>query len=101
MLQLFEPNALELLAQLQQAIHQEDVSAMRNALHTLKGTAKTMGALRLGELAATLEMRVRQHPDSALTQVTTVTVMQLQQLLSEELSELSALMADLMTRHAG
>lgn len=100
MLDLFEPNALELLEQLQVALDRQESQGIRAALHTLKGTSNTMGAFRLGHEAGNLESAVRLNPDAATTLVSEVTVRQLRQLLSEELSELSVAMAELMTRQA-
>ena len=96
MLELFEPNAQELLEQLQRGRQNNQSQVMQNALHTLKGTAATMGARRLAAMAAEMEQRLKQAqtPDCAL--VPRVVDGLLQQLLQEELVELSAAMADIL-----
>ncbi len=72
---IFEEEALELLPQLGGALRQWTArpdnatarSEVLRGLHTLKGSARLAGALRLGELAHRMESAIEQTPDEATT----------------------------------
>ena len=57
----FFARSVPLLAQMQQAMDQGDYLELTKAAHTLKGSAKNIGAMRLGERCSELEKMGRQE----------------------------------------
>jgi CheY-like chemotaxis protein/HPt (histidine-containing phosphotransfer) domain-containing protein len=96
MLAMFEPNVQDILQQLESARLADDVQGIKAALHTLKGTAATMGARRLSQLAAEQEQVLKSAPQPRVDLFSGGVVSQLHHLVNEELAELSAAMADLV-----
>jgi PAS domain S-box-containing protein len=96
MLAMFEPNVQDILQQLESAKRADDVPGIKAALHTLKGTAATMGAQRLSQLAAEQEQVLKSAPEPEADLFSGDVISQLHHLVNEELAELSAAMADLM-----
>ena len=99
MLDMFEPNALELLQQVQRGRELQQPSVMQNALHTLKGTAATMGARRLSMLASDWERRLKGAAEPVVALVPEAVDGMLQECLQEELAELSVALAEVMARN--
>ncbi len=65
-LQHFAAAAPATLAQLQDALGQNNRLRLRQICHALKGLAATLGITTLTQLAAQQELRLARHPDSAL-----------------------------------
>ncbi len=61
----FEKDAQTLLANLQLHIDQADASAQRLALHSLKGSAGSLGAKALAQRAGELEQQLKEQPEQA------------------------------------
>jgi HPt (histidine-containing phosphotransfer) domain-containing protein len=55
----FDVSLQRLSSQLQMAREQRDLTAMRHVVHTLKSSSASMGALRLAQLCADVETRLR------------------------------------------
>ena len=65
-LRAFESSVLRLGAQLVEAREKNDMQAIRHAVHTLKSSSASIGALRLSRLCAEIEAAVRQAAFSGL-----------------------------------
>lgn len=57
--QAFDASSARLLPQLEQAGADADLRAARHAVHTLKSSSASLGALRLSRLCAELEQQIR------------------------------------------
>ena len=62
----FAPDQEILLGELRQQINQKDSDGARRTLHTIKGSAGTMGAKVMAQYAADLEKRLKAGDDSVL-----------------------------------
>ena len=65
-LRAFETSVLRLGAQLVEARENNDMQAIRHAVHTLKSSSASIGALRLSRLCAEIEAAVRREAFSGL-----------------------------------
>ena len=67
---IFVENGAKLLVDMEQALAQQDASALERAAHTLKSSSATFGALALSEICRELEYMGRQkHLDGAAERV--------------------------------
>ncbi len=65
-LRAFETSVARLGAQLVEARARDDMQAVRHAVHTLKSSSASIGALRLSRLCAEIEAAVRQEAFAGL-----------------------------------
>ena len=65
-LRAFETSVLRLGAQLVEAREKNDMQAIRHAVHTLKSSSASIGALRLSRLCAEIEAAVRREAFAGL-----------------------------------
>lgn len=62
----FVTRSVALVEQIQQAMDQGDLQTLAAAAHTLKGSAKNIGAMRLGEVCSDLEKLGREEQGAAI-----------------------------------
>ena len=62
----FETSVARLGAQLAEARQKDDMQSVRHAVHTLKSSSASVGALRLSRLCAEIEAAVRQEQYAGL-----------------------------------
>jgi len=65
-LRAFENSVVRLGAQLVDAREKNDMQSVRHAVHTLKSSSASIGALRLSRLCAEIEVAVRQEAFAGL-----------------------------------
>ena len=87
LLHKFAANQANAVSQAHEALHKGDAATARRLLHTLKGTAGSIGAMRLQKLAADAELTL-QH---AVSPMSVANCEALQQELDNVLGELAAL----------
>lgn len=63
----FRGNASEIAAQLRQAAQQHQFDLLKAAAHKLKSSARSVGAVRLGEWCAKIEQAAKDHNEQELT----------------------------------
>ena len=58
-IQAFETSAARLLPQLQDARRASDMAGIRHVAHTLKSSSASIGAMKLSQLCADIEAKIR------------------------------------------
>lgn len=92
----FYPEAMQQLASLKAALAEADRKTALAVLHSLKGTAGTMGAEAVADYSASLESDIKADSKADLEQlISPAKLAQLEQLLVSSAAELAALAAEL------